>query len=66
MRTYCTAQEPYSVLCGDLNEKEIQKGGDICIHIADSLCYTLEISTTLQTTILQFFKKKNSSEKTFE
>ena len=27
-----------SVLCGDLNGKEIQKRGDICIHMADSLC----------------------------
>ena len=54
------------MLCGDLNEKEIQNRGDICIHIADLLCYTAEISTTLQTTTLQFFKKKNASEKTFE
>ena len=29
-------RELYSVLCGDLNGKEIQKRGDICIHIADS------------------------------
>ena len=29
-----------SVLCGDLNGKEIQKRGDICIHITDSLCCT--------------------------
>ena len=27
----------YSVLCGDLSGKEIQKSGDICIPIADSL-----------------------------
>ena len=26
-----------SVLCGDLNGKEIQKRGDICICISDSL-----------------------------
>ena len=35
------------MLCGDPNEKEIQKRGDMCVHIADSLCYTAEISTTL-------------------
>ena len=36
-----------SVLCGDLNGKEIQKRGDICICIADSLCCTVETNTTL-------------------
>ena len=34
MRNYCI--ERHSMLCGDLNEKEIQKGRDICIYIADS------------------------------
>ena len=29
------------MLCGDLNGKEIQKGDDICIHIADSFEKTL-------------------------
>ena len=29
MRTYCIAQGTLSVLCGDLNVKEIQKGGDV-------------------------------------
>ena len=48
MRTDCIAQGTlYSVLCGDLNEKEIQKGGDICIYIADSLHCTAETNTTL-------------------
>ena len=36
-----------SVLCGDLNGKEIQKRGDICIRIADSLCCTAETNTIL-------------------
>ena len=36
-----------SMLYGDLNRKEIQKGGDICKHIADSLCCTAETKTTL-------------------
>ena len=26
---------------------EMQEGGDICIHIADFLCYTEEANTTL-------------------
>ena len=36
-----------SVLCGDLNGKEIQKRGDICIHIADALSCTVETNPTL-------------------
>ena len=44
--------ELYSVLCGDLNGKEIQKRGDIyiyvCIWIADSICCRVETSKTLQ------------------
>ena len=36
-----------SMLCGDLDGKEIQKRGDICIQIADSLCCTAEIDMTL-------------------
>ena len=36
-----------TVLCGDLNGNEIQKRGDMCIHIAGSLCCTVEINTTL-------------------
>ena len=46
---YYSLKEPYrkaifknskssSMLCGDLNGKEMQKTGDVCIHIADSLC----------------------------
>ena len=37
----------YSMLCGDLNGKEIQKGGDKCKCIADSLCCKAETYTTL-------------------
>ena len=36
------------MLCGDLNETEIQKRGDLCIHVVDSLCRTVETTTTLQ------------------
>ena len=39
-------RELYSVLCGDVKEKEIQKGGDICTRVADSLCSRSEIDST--------------------
>ena len=41
------------MLCDDLDgwdgegEREVQEGGDICIHIADSLCCTAETNATL-------------------
>ena len=41
------------MLCDDLEGwdgeggREAQEGGDICIHIADSLCCTAETNTTL-------------------
>ena len=46
------SRELYSVLCGDLNGKEIQKGGDMYICMAGSFCSTVEtaaaeISTSL-------------------
>ena len=46
-------RELYSVPCGNLNKKKIQKGGDICIHIADSLCCTIETDTTFEATLIQ-------------
>ena len=30
------------MLCGHLDGKEIQKGEDMCIHMADSLCCKTE------------------------
>ena len=40
-------RELYSVLCSNLNGKEIKKKrGNICIPVADSLCYTAETTTT--------------------
>ena len=33
--------------CGDLNGKEIQKRGDVCICMADSFCCAVETNTTL-------------------
>ena len=42
------------MVCDDLNgwdrfvgRREVQEGGDICIHIVDSLCCTPEIGTIL-------------------
>jgi len=40
-------RELYSVLCGDLNGKEISKRKGKHIHITDSLCCTAETNTTL-------------------
>ena len=37
MRIYCIAQGTLLNVRGDLNGKEIQKDGDICIYTADSL-----------------------------
>ena len=54
MKTYYIAQgDLYSVLSVDLNRKEIQKRGDIHIHIADSLCYIAETNIHCKTTVLQ-------------
>ena len=50
------------MLCGDLNGKKIQKRGDICICIADSLCCTAETNTALlsnYTPIKINLKKRN-------
>ena len=47
MRTYVLFRVLYSVLCSDLNGKEIQKGVNICICIAESLCYTVEANRVL-------------------
>ena len=36
------------MLYGDLNRKEFQGRGDICISVAESLCCTTETNTTLK------------------
>jgi len=36
------------VLCGELNGKEIQKHGDICIHVTDSICCPAETNIVKQ------------------
>ena len=41
-------RELYSVLCGDLNGKEIQKWWEICIHVADLLCCTVETNNIVK------------------
>ena len=48
MRAYSVLGELYSELCGDLSGKEIQKGGAVCIHTADSFCCIVEMNTILQ------------------
>ena len=35
MRTYCIAQELDSTICDDVNGKEIQGRGGVCIRIVD-------------------------------
>ena len=40
-------RELYLMHCGDLNGKEIQKRGAICVCIADPFCCILETNTTL-------------------
>ena len=51
------------MLSGDLNGKEIQKTGDMCICRADSLCCTAETNTHCKATILPkyFFKEKRNA-----
>ena len=46
-RLYSTGNSLYSILCADLNGKEIQGRVDLCIRVADSLCCTTETNTTL-------------------
>ena len=40
------------MLCDDLEGwdgggGEVPEGGDVCMHVADSLCFTAETNTTL-------------------
>ena len=58
MRMMLYSIELYSMFCGDLNGKEIQKGGDICMHIADSLCYTEETNKILSSNYTPIKRKK--------
>ena len=47
MKICYIAQETLLSLCGDPNGKKIQKRGDICLHIMDSICCTAEANTIL-------------------
>ena len=49
------------MLCDDLNGKEIQNRGDICIRIGDSLCCTAEHTTQLNEYIPLKIKKKKKT-----
>ena len=35
------------MFCGDIDGKEVQEGGEMCTHVADSLSYKHETDTTL-------------------
>ena len=48
MGKHCIAQGAHPVHCGSLNGREVQKGGDICMCMADSLCCAVEANTTLK------------------
>ena len=41
--------------CDNLNGKEIQKRGDMCIHMANSLYCTAENIQHCKATVLQYF-----------
>ena len=54
------------MLSGDLNRKEIQKRGDICICLIDSLCLQQKLTQHCKATILQekiFLKEKQNLKK---
>ena len=55
MRSCCIAPGLNSVLCGDLNEKEMQKRENICILITDSFCRTGETNSIIK----QLYSNKN-------
>ena len=50
----------YSVLCGDLNGKEIQKKGGCMYIYSCGLCCTVETTQHCKATILHFFLKKRN------
>ena len=39
------------MLCGDLNGKEVQKRGNVCIQIADSLCCQWKLTQQCKATV---------------
>ena len=47
MRTCPIAQGTHLMHCGDLNGREVQKGEDIYMCMADIFCCAVEANTTL-------------------
>ena len=45
-------RELYLTHCDNLNGKEVQKGGNICICVADSFCCTVEVDSLEKTLML--------------
>ena len=44
----CVCAQSFPTLCNPYNRKEIQKEGDICIHITESSCCTAETDTIVK------------------
>ena len=60
MRNYCIVdkhKELYSILCGDLNVKEIQGRGSIGIRVADLVWCIAETNTILLSNYIPIKKK---------
>ena len=45
-------RELYLTHCDNLNGKEVQKGGNICVCMADSFCCTVEVDSLEKTLML--------------
>ena len=45
-----------------MNGKEIQKGGDICVYVADSFCCTVETNTIYSNKKVNLKNKGKTSE----
>lgn len=64
MRKYCIVdkhKELYSILCGDLNVKEIQGRGNIGICVADLVWCIAETNTILLSNYIPIKKKKKKT-----
>ena len=55
------------MLCGDLNGKEMQKRGNICIQIVDSVCSIAKNNTKVQSnyTLIKLKNKLNYKDSLF-
>ena len=67
MRTYCTHRGLYLRLCGGLDEKEIRKGGNRHMCMADAACCMAETNTTLYSNYIpikiNFLKNEEAGKK---